>query len=374
MMLQFPVFIDTKVRICGCRSRRDWYNTTTKIRDALFGEVVLPPVVSTYVLPREIDRVVILINPKAGRESAHPLAEQLAERLRREGIVAELFTDLAEATSQANRWHAEGRLRALIGAGGDGTMAELVNRTTEGVPLTLIPAGTSNLLAKYFHFGKTLNSLCRTVTEGVTARIDAGRANGRIFLLVAGCGFDAAVVQRVHAQRNGHIRLSTYFKPILEMIWCYDYPEIRIHWDDGLAAPSEWSARWMFVFNLPCYGVLNWPYRRGGLQITPRAVGSDGWLDMCSLRRGHLLPSLGYLAAILLGQHPRLADCTLQRIRRLRMTSDVPVPYQLDGDPGGFLPLDIEVAPSRVTLVVPRESVDVRNDMASAIESPVAKS
>jgi diacylglycerol kinase (ATP) len=34
------------------------------------------------------------------------------------------------------------------------------------------------------------------------------------------------------------------------------------------------------------------------------------------------------------------------------------VPYQLDGDPGGLLPLDVQVLPGRLTLVVPREAVD----------------
>ena len=81
-------------------------------------------------------------------------ADRLAERLRQQGFKTELFTDLAAATSQANRWHAEGCLRTLVGAGGDGTAAELVNRTDEGVPMTLLPAGNSNLLARYFHLSQ----------------------------------------------------------------------------------------------------------------------------------------------------------------------------------------------------------------------------
>jgi diacylglycerol kinase family enzyme len=36
----------------------------------------------------------------------------------------------------------------------------------------------------------------------------------------------------------------------------------------------------------------------------------------------------------------------------LRIESDEPVPYQLDGDPGGLLPVDVEVLPERLRLVV----------------------
>ncbi len=309
----------------------------------------MPTVVSTAAIPPDADRVAILINPKAGRNAAQPCAERLAELLRKRGFQTELFTDLAQATSQASRSQAEGRLRALVGVGGDGTAAELVNRTAEGVPITLLPAGNSNLLAKYFHLSKDPETMCRTVAEGVVARVDAGLANGRIFLIMAGCGFDAEVVRRVHARRRGPICHGTYLRPIAEAIWSYKFPELRVYYpQDGDATVEHW-ARWMFVFNLPCYG--------GGFRIAPHADGSDGLLDVCGFRRGHLWPGLQYAAAILLGRHQRLADWTTWRAGRLRITSEAQVPYQLDGDPGGMLPLDIQVLPGRLTLVVPAEAV-----------------
>jgi diacylglycerol kinase family enzyme len=94
----------------------------------------LPPVVSVSTIPRDADRVAILVNPKAGATDAGPRAQRLAELLRNQGFTVEVFTDLAAAAAQANQWHADACLRALVGVGGDGTAAELVNRTREGVP------------------------------------------------------------------------------------------------------------------------------------------------------------------------------------------------------------------------------------------------
>ena len=184
------------------------------------------------MLRHDADRVAILVNPKAGPTAAQPRASRLADLLTKQGFKVEVFTDLAAATSQANRWHAEGCLRTLVGVGGDGTAAELVNRTDEGVPLTFLPAGNSNLLAGYFRLSKEPEAICRTIVEGVTARIDAGRANGRIFLLMIGCGFDAEVVNRVHGRRTGHISLKNYLQPVGEVIRNYSYPEIRANWED----------------------------------------------------------------------------------------------------------------------------------------------
>ena len=310
----------------------------------------MPTVVSTATLPRDADRVVVLVNPKSGATASGPRADALAGQLKEHGFVAEVVTDLAEAASKANQWHAEGRLRALVGAGGDGTAAELVNRTADGVPIAVLPSGNSNLLAGYFGIGKDPAALCQTIIDGAVARMDAGCANGRVFLLMASCGFDADVVRRLHSRRTGHVSNRSYLKPIVEAAGKYEFPEIRVTWDDAQDVPVPASARWLFVFNLPCYG--------GGFRIAPHADGADGMLDVCMLRRGSFWPGIVYATAIVLRSHHLLRDWTTREVRRARITSDGEVPYQLDGDPGGILPLDVEVLPGRLSLIVPSISID----------------
>lgn len=308
----------------------------------------MPPVVSTSTISRDADRVAILVNPKAGPIAAQPRADRLADLLKKQGFKVEVFTDLAAVAAQANQWHADGCLRALVGVGGDGTAAELVNRTNPGVPISLLPGGNSNLLAVYLQLSKDPEQIARVITDGVAARLDAGMANNRVFLLMIGCGFDAEVVNRVHGNRTGHISFKNYLGPVRDVIRNYEYPAIRAEWDDGQPADAL-LARWMFVFNLPCYG--------GKFRIAPHSDGSDGQLDLCSLAQGRFWK---YFAAIMLRQHHRLADWNTRRVRRVRITSEGKVPYQLDGDPGGWLPLDVQVLPGRMTLVVPKDFVGVK--------------
>ena len=66
-----------------------------------------------------------------------------------------MLSDLDEVTQQCNELHQSGRLRTLIGVGGDGTAAELVNRTPPGIPLTILPSGNENLLARHFRLGSS---------------------------------------------------------------------------------------------------------------------------------------------------------------------------------------------------------------------------
>jgi diacylglycerol kinase family enzyme len=168
-----------------------------------------------------------------------------------------------------------------------------------------------------------------------------------VFLLMAGCGFDAEVVRRMHDQRIGHISHLSYFKPILDSICNYPYPEVRIHLLDSVGATPAESvvrAKWVFVVNLPRYA--------GGLRLVPQADGADGLLDVCTFREGSLWNGLIYLAGVIAGQHQSWEDCVTAQVRALRMEADQPVPLQLDGDPAGHLPVDIRVLPKRLTFVV----------------------
>jgi diacylglycerol kinase (ATP) len=294
------------------------------------------------------ERVLILMNPKAGARDSRLRVERLAELLKTRGFSPEIFTELQAVTEKAIELHLRSDLRVLVGVGGDGTAAELVNRTPAGLPLTLLPGGNENLLARYLGLDPEPEKLAETIALGKILKLDAGQAGDRIFLLMAGCGIDAEVVHLVHQRRTGHIRSRDYLKPLWEALRSHRYPELRVTCDDatdGNNPPVELSLRWLAVFNLPCYG--------GGLQLLPQADGSDAQLDLCGIRRGSFPRFLALAAAVYLRQHQRLGNWMTRKARRLRIESDAPVPYQLDGDPGGFLPLEIEVLPNRLTMIVP---------------------
>ena len=87
--------------------------------------------------------------------------------------------------------------------------------------------------------------------------------------------------------------------------------------------------------------------------IAPAATPFDGQLDVATFAGGSFWHGLFHLSAVVLGQHQTLNEFKAIRTRHLRIESDQEVPYQLDGDPGGYLPVEVEVIPKRLTLLVP---------------------
>ena len=309
--------------------------------------------IPVYRAPADADRVMISVNPNAGARSGHSVVEQLADALRERNLTVDVMTDVERLGDASAEAHRAGTLRAVVAAGGDGTAAFLLNHTEPGVPITVLPLGTENLLAKYLRLIDGPESVARAIHQGTTVQLDAGRANGRFFLLMFSCGFDADVIRRLHQQRRGHIQHLSYAKPILDAIRSYRYPRIRLYCPREQGSPTESdqereiSAHWAFVFNIPAYAT--------GLTFTPEAVATDGLLNVCTFEGGSFWHGLFYLGAVLMGRHRAWSGCKTRGVPRLRIESDREVPFQLDGDPGGVLPADVEVVPNRLTMVVPTE-------------------
>ncbi|MCP4079393.1 MAG: protein BmrU [Planctomycetaceae bacterium] len=286
-------------------------------------------------------QVVIAVNPHAGAQATRIASEHLASVLRELHFEVTIETDIDKLTEIATD---NPELRCVVAAGGDGTIGLLVNRLPPHTPFTILPQGTENLLAKHLKIPFEPEAVAAMIAEGISAKLDAGRANGQLFLIMASCGFDAEVVRLVHLAREGNISHWAYAKPIFESIRKYKYPTLSIYCDDE---KKPVKAKWSFVFNVPRYAM--------GLPIADQADAMDGHLDLCAFRGGNLLNGLLYLVGILLRRHRRWKDTRVEVLRKIRIEAEAPVPYQIDGDPGGFLPLEIEVVPQRLNIIVPKK-------------------
>ena len=294
--------------------------------------------------------VLIAVNPNAGLRNRQGVADELCRYLSEAGLRTRQIGSIDELAAETANGLARGTLRAVVAAGGDGTLSLIANRTPPGTPLAILPLGTENLLAKYLETSADPQQLCRTIAAGCAVRLDAGQAADRIFTLMAGCGFDADVVRRLHRRRRGHIHHLSYAKPILDSIRTYEYPELRVRYRLETAGngeeTAEITARWVFIVNLPRYA--------GGLSFAPQASGTDGLLDVCTFKGGSLWNGLVYLSGVMLGQHEAMEDFSRVQTRQLTISASGPAPFQLDGDPGGELPVEIHVLPERLTLLVTR--------------------
>jgi diacylglycerol kinase family enzyme len=291
--------------------------------------------------------VLISMNPRAGSKYRSKRIGAIESALTRAGFDVQMTTDLAKLAVLARQFWQEGDLRAVIAMGGDGTASVVRNHVPLMVPMLTVPMGTENLLGRYTRQKSDASSVVRTMEDGVVVGLDLGRANGKYFLLMVSAGFDAEVVRSLHERRRGNIRRTAYLLPVLQTLRSYRYPEMELYWE---SAERPVRCRWLFGFNFPLYGL--------GLRIAPHALASDGALDVCAFERGTTWSIARYLWHLLLGGHLELPDSRSVPCKRFRVAAldSENVAYQLDGDHAGMLPVEVEVLPGELRLLVSRET------------------
>jgi len=301
---------------------------------------------SQLTIPDHRRQVLVYVNPTAGAWSTKRSIERLTSRLEAYEFRAEIIHSPDGLLRSCEKLTNADDLRAVVSAGGDGTAALVLSYTPPGTPVAVLPQGTENLLSRFLRSPRRPESIARLIAQGRLVRLDGGEANGRLFTLMVSCGFDAEVVRRLSESRRGNISHLSYFKPLVDAVRRYGYPEIRIR-PGGSGNGNVLAGKWAIATNIPLYAM--------GLRFAPEARPNDGMLDVTAFPRGGWYQTTCFYLGMLAGMHPRRLHSKLTAGESFVVESDDPVPYQLDGDPGGMLPVEIRVLPQRLTMVVREE-------------------
>lgn len=300
---------------------------------------------SVRPLASQAKQVLLFVNRKAGAGRRGAIVEQAAVALERAGLTAELIAEFPLLQSRAHQLQGSGDLRAVVAVGGDGTVSAVLNATPRGTPIVVLPMGTENLLARYAGYLCSPAALTELLTKGVVAPLDAGRAGDQLYAMMLSAGFDAEVVRQVHRHRRGNITHLAYAAPIFRAIGGYRFPKIKATWFDEAGIAHSAEGCWAFLVNLPRYAL--------GLPLAPNAVGTDGMLDLCFFKNGSKRAGLWYFWQVVRGRHHLLDSVQTARAKKFTLEPmQDEVPYQIDGDPGGLLPVEVSSEPGRMELVL----------------------
>jgi len=290
-----------------------------------------------------VRRALLVANPISGAGRNKIAAPKLAEELGRLGVAADVqFTkERGHAPKLADEAVAAG-FDAVVGIGGDGTLREVAEGLRGRLPLGIFPTGTANVVARELAIPFHARGAAAVLAAGRVARIDTCRANGRLVLFTVGAGLDGAIVHALEgAGRTKAISYASYLRPVWRTLRSYRAPRLRIATDD--AAPRAASFALVAATR---YYAGPWVRFRPGPSLV------DGRVEVYCFDTP-TLPSL--LAAGLRGILRALPGGRVARASatRVRIESDEPVLVQADGDPFGTTPVDLEVQPRSLPVIVP---------------------
>lgn len=295
------------------------------------------------------DHVALIVNPTSGKGAGRVAGERVAGLLRSAGL---RVTDASGSSMADARMRAERAVLAgattLCVVGGDG-MVHLGTNVCAGrdLRLAVVATGSGNDFAN--NLGLPVGdpeAAVRVLTTGVDRRIDAGLVRtdqgDRWFSGVLGAGFDAVVTARAARMSWPHgqlryplaiLRELPVFRPIPYVIECDDK---RI----------ETRAMLVAVANTASFG--------GGMRVCPQADPEDGVFDVLILQAISIPRFLRVFPSVYSGRHVGHPQVEILRARRVRLEAQG-IASQADGEPFVALPLEVELMPQVLTVIVPRE-------------------
>lgn len=180
----------------------------------------------------------VFVNPLSGGFSKARVIEATSI-LKSNGFVPSVLevTEPEAASLRARRICEEEENPLIIVGAGDGTINCVVNGLSPGVAtLGVIPFGTSNVLAREVGITSPSRALEKIVV-GVSRPVSVGciekDETERIFLLMAGVGYDGAVVKGVLTREKRALRKGAYLLSALRLLPAWDAGRLEVVADSG---------------------------------------------------------------------------------------------------------------------------------------------
>ena len=298
-------------------------------------------------------RKMVIVNPKAGQRRRDEFAE-LMHQLEAVADSIAVTGAAGDAEEIAHRATLTNAADVIIAVGGDGTLNEIANGIigASEIPgaqrpaICVVASGTSNILATELGLSQLSYAEQITLLDADQRRsIDIGIAGRRVFLMMAGFGFDAAIVQNVALPFKDVVGQPAYLLSALTTLASYKHSTITLEIDGDTITSDAYMA---LIANVSSYATSS-------MKLAPFAAVDDGWLDICVFEKA-AVAKLGFVTQFfLMLAHRHLEDPKVRYFRgkKITVSADPAVFAQLDGDVWGETPITIELRPKALQFLVP---------------------
>jgi diacylglycerol kinase (ATP) len=271
---------------------------------------------------------------------------ELRRTLEEEGIADPIWIEVPKsrkAPAQVKRVLAEGA-DLVFAWGGDGMVQRCVDVLAgSDASLAIIPAGTANLFASNLGIPKTIDGAVAVGLHGEHHRFDAGRFNGERFAVMAGVGFDAAMIRDAGGLKDRIGRVAYVWSGSENLRRKPFGVKVKV---DGVS--------W-YRGKASCVLLGNVGELFGGVEAFEGARPDDGLLELGIVTADGVLKWARTLARATVGTPTASPFVEATKARTVDVKLSRKVRYELDGgDRTKIKSFAVKVEPGAVTVCVPR--------------------
>ena len=307
----------------------------------------------------------VVVNPKAGSNKCKRDWPEIKALLQKNGFDFEfVLTEYQRHAIGLVQKAVEKGFRNFISVGGDGTLNEVINgiflkhqNVLRDIKLGVITVGTGNDWGRTHQMPADYANMVEVITTGNFYSHDIGKAKyrfgkedeNRYFINIAGMGFDAMVANKVNVMKEkGYRGLMVYMYSLLSGLIRFK-PTRLVIYSQGKMIYSDSTF-------LASIGICR--YNGGGMMLLPDAIPNDGLFDLTIIRKVSRLKVVANIKNVFDGSFVKIKEVERFQGKSFTVISDPPNTLQLetDGESLGNSPLDFEVLPQAIQMIVPKIS------------------
>ncbi|WP_210420135.1 diacylglycerol/lipid kinase family protein [Aquisphaera giovannonii] len=295
----------------------------------------------------ETSRMFVVINVKSGNASPDEVRRAMREGWKGRPEDQWIWQpgegeDIVEAVRLAA---AEG-YDTVVAAGGDGTVSAVAGALVgTKAKLAIIPLGTANVLARELGIPIEVQGASDLVNgpHEVDA-IDAMAYRNKHYFTQIGVGLDALMIRDTKTEDKKRLGVLAYVWTAVKKAVGFQPHRFSVSVDGKTSRPK---AVQVLLANCGALGT-------SGLRWGPDIAINDGRIDVLVLRAASLLSHLRVASNFVLGRHRQDPATSYQKAARVvAIQSERPLPVQGDGEVVGETPIEVQVVPRALRVVVP---------------------
>lgn len=303
-------------------------------------------------------RILVIVNPTAGSAKQAKLARALRRLERSDCLVTLRHTACAgDAVNLAREAALSGDFDVITAAGGDGTINEVANGLAQApespVALGILPLGTANVLAIEAGIPRSMTKAATIIARGLPRVLYLGEVRSpdhldvpvRRFVMMAGTGFDAHVVETLDPAFKRRAGKFAYVWSAIRRAFSYPFPICALDVETIDGRVESLSSATVVVCNGRHYG--------GAFVAAPKADISVPTFQVLILTKPGIFNLMRYAWGLGAGRLPHFADVRIIEATRVCITSGQGDAFQVDGDAFGSNVSEIVIGDRPLSLIAP---------------------
>lgn len=271
--------------------------------------------------------ILIFHNPYAAKGKSQKGLQKISDALHAKGIeyrVVNTLLTFEENRAALAKAYEEFNPTAIWVSGGDGTLHLLINSLPENMwqlPVAVIPTGSGNDFIKNYLQDTSIEGCINTALSGTPTPTDVWQCNGRLFVHGVGIGFDGKVVEGMVKGKSILSGFLLYYFFVLKFLFTYKEKEFVMQVD---GKETRFPCFMVTMANSTTFG--------GGFKITPKALITDGLLDVCAIGGVPVLARPRYLTIVEKGKHLDLKYVNYFNTKTITLQLPHEMPGHIDGE------------------------------------------